>query len=176
MSFTTFRSPSNSRYTRSLFHECQQEMINDSKPFDPPYSLMNDYPGVVNLRKVYVSLGDPSGYKLAAAYLEDYDHWRVLMKCKWFVSAKEKWDEELDAKLSAEGLNVIRSISDGFEGLSPAVQLQAAKYLADKAYRKDKAPAPRGRPSKEEVAGILKQTVNESSDIADDLARIRSVK
>jgi hypothetical protein len=150
-------------------------MLNVDKPFDPPYSLMQDFPGAVNFRKVYVELGDPTGYQLASRYLEDYDHWRVLMKCKWFVAAKEKWDEELDAKLSSEGLAVVRMFADGIEGVAPAVQLQAAKYLSDKLYRKAKA-AVRGRPSKEEIAGKLKEATSETADIADDLARIRSVK
>lgn len=143
---------------------------------DPMFTLHHDRPGLINLRRVYVELGDPTGYQLATRYLEDYSHWLMLNKCSWFAEAKEQWDIELDAKLSSEGLAAIRMYSDGVEDVSPAVQLQAAKYLADKNYRKmSKAPS-RGRPSKEEVAGNLKVETVHAAQLADDLSRIRLVK
>ena len=141
------------------------------------YTLMHDYPGLVNFRRVYVQLADPTGYKLSQLYLEDYDHWTLLMKASWFREAKEAWDKELDAKLASEGLSTIRMFSDGIEGVAPALQLQAAKYLANLEHKKvPKEASKRGRPTKEEVAGELKTQTQEAATFADDAARIRLVK
>lgn len=172
-----FRNSRNARYTRQLFVENQQVRSNDECTIEPMYSLYYDYDGIPNFRKEYVRLGDPSGYKLAELYLEDYDHWEMLMRCSWFREAKEQWDRELDAKLTAEGMDAVKTLADGGEGVSPAVQLQAAKFMATKAYRdKGDAKPKRGRPSKEEVEGNLKQETADAKAFADDLKRIQLVK
>jgi len=172
-----FRNQTNQRYTKQLFHDMQQTMTIEDRLIKPMFTLHHDQPGLINFRKVYVALGDPTGYKVSQEYLEDYSHWELLMKSPWFREAKEVWDRELDAKLSSEGLTAIRAFADGIEDVPPALQLQASKYLADKQYRKVLKEAPaRGRPSKEEVTGELKKAVADTADIASDLARIRSVK
>ena len=173
---SSFRHPdTNVRFTSQLFWDRQQLMLTAQKTREPLYTLHHDKPGLINFRRVYVELADPTGYKIANKLLEDYSHWQMLMKQPWFREAKELWDQELDAKLKSEGLEAIRMFADGIEGVAPAVQLTAARYLADSAHRKTKA-APRGRPSKEEVSGELKREATESSDMAADLARIRSIK
>lgn len=178
-----FRNSQNTRYTRQLFVENHQHLANELSTIKPMYSLYYDYTDeetgkpIPNFRKEYVRLGDPTGYKLAELYLEDYDHWEFLMKCKWFVEAKEQWDRELDAKLTADGMDAVRLIADGVEGVAPAVQLSAAKFLATKAYRNKADDKPkRGRPSKEEIAGNLKQASEDEKAFADDLKRITLVK
>lgn len=172
-----FRGPTNKRYTRVLFYEQWIQLVEEDRADrEPLFSLHQDRPGLVNLRKVYVELGDPTGYALATRYLENYDHWLLLMKCSWFKAAKEAWDVELDAKLKSEGMSAIRAISDGIEGVQASVQLSAAKYLANLEHRKERgAAAKRGRPSAAEVEGELKRTARETSDIENDLARIRAV-
>lgn len=171
-----FRNEFNQRYTRQLFFECQREMLTADRMIEPMYTLYDDRPGLINFRRVYVELADPTGYQVAVRYLEDYAHWEMLMKSVWFREAKEAWDRELDAKLKSEGLSAIRMFADGIEGVSPAVQLQAAKYLADTSYKPKQALSRRGRPSKEEVQGELKQQASAAADIASDLERIRLVK
>ena len=175
-----FRHPvTNVRYTRLLFWDQHQLLPIDSRTREPLFTLHHDKEGLTNLRRSYVALGDPTGYKLAQLHLEDYSHWQLLMKCPWFKEAKEIWDVELDAKLASEGLDTIKLYADGIEGLSPAVQLTAAKYLADKAYKKNAAPSKgpgRGRPTKEEVEGNLKIDTAAAAELEADLARIRLVK
>jgi len=176
-----FRHPvTNVRYTRLLFWDQHQLLPIDSRTRDPMFTLHHDKEGLINLRKAYVSLGDPTGYKLSQVYLEDFSHWQLLMKCPWFKEAKEVWDLELDAKLASEGLDAIKTYADGVEGVSPAVQLTAARYLADKAYKRSGKPqssgAGRGRPSKEEVEGNLKAETASAAEVAKDLDRIRLVK
>ena len=172
-----FRSPqTNARWTRQLFWDQQRDLMIEDRLIDPIYTLHHDVPGLVNFRRVYVDLGDPTGYALSQRYLESYDHWLLLMKAPWFRDAKKVWDIELDAKLKSQGMNAIRNLSDGADDVSPAVQLQAAKYLANLEHRKESKPSGRGRPSKEEVQGELKRTAAADKDISDDLARIRAVK
>lgn len=173
-----FRNDTNQRYTRQLFVDCQRELTLEDRLIEPPYTLMHDVKGKVNFRKIYVELADPTGYQLAIRYLEDFDHWRLLMKSPWFREAKAIWDEELDAKLKSEGMAAIRLFADGVEGVAPAVQLQAAKYLAGLEHRKKPATEKptRGRPSKAEVQGELKRTASDNADIAADFDRIRLVK
>lgn len=171
-----FRNKQNGRYTRQLFVENQQTRSNDECTIEPMYSLYYDYAGIPNLRKEYVRLGDPTGYKLTELYFEDYDHWELLMKCKWFAEAKEQWDRELDAKLKSEGMDAVALLAKGSDGVAPAVQLQAAKFLATSAHREKKQTAKRGRPSTEEVTGELKKQAEDASDFAADLRRIQAVK
>lgn len=174
-----FRNAGGQRWTRTLFYECQAEVGVEAPAFaiPPMYTLHSDREGLVNFQREYVRLGDPSGYQLAQLYLEDYNHWLLLLKSPWFRKAKEIWDVELDAKLSSEALATIRSYADGIEGVSPAVQLAAAKYLSDlSAKRSAKGSATRGRPSKEEVAGNLKAATISASELEGDLARIRAVR
>lgn len=171
-----FRNDCNQRFTRQLFHEQSINLAHEVRAIEAPYSLIGDYDGKVNFRKVYVSLGDPTGYKLASLYLEDYDHWRLLMKCRWFVEAKAIWDLELDAKLASEGLATIRTIADGDETIPASVSLSAAKYLANRDYRKGANGPAVGRPSREAVEGEIKRQAADAATVADDLARIKLVK
>ena len=170
---SVFRSPTtNARYTRNLFWEVYNTLADEYKTIEPMYSLHRDVPGLVNFRRVYVELADPTGYKVSQQLLEDYDHWQLLMKSPWFREAKALWDAELDAKLASEGLTAIRMFADGLEGVAPAVQLSAAKYLADRT----KPKTSRGRPSRDEIAGELKREAGLATELSDDAARISLVK
>lgn len=174
----SFRHPVNNvRYTRLLFWEQQGLLPIAQQKIDPIYTLHIDKPGLINFRKRYVALGDPTGWKVAQELLEDYSHWQLLMKCPWFREAKEIWDAELDAKLASEGLDAIKQFAGGVEGVSDAITLTAARYLADKAYKrspKPEAATKRGRPSKEEVEGNLKAETADAAEVAKDLDRISS--
>lgn len=172
----SFRNEFNQRYTRQLFWDQHQLLPAELRVREPIYALhRSDLPGITNFGRVYVQLGDPTGYKVSNVLLEDFSHFNLLMRSEWFREAKAIWDAELEAKLASEGLDAIRMFADGIEGVAPAVQLTAARYLADKGWQKKEAPK-RGRPSKEEVKGELKRSVEEEQGIADDLARIRKVK
>lgn len=172
------RNSNNKHYTKQLFHEMwvnltQQERVGDKAPF----TLFSDREGYVNFGKEYVKLGDTSGYKITQLLLNgDYSHWLNLMKCLWFKDAKEFWDKELEAKLFAEGLSVVKEIA---KDPSHKGRLQAAKILLDKGA----SPTPskmgskgrRGRPTTEEVSGYLKEEAEAQKTLQDDFERIRSV-
>lgn len=168
-----FKGRTGKYYTRQLFLEQSVEIGHDYKSCDPLFTLHKDKPGLINFGKVYVELGDPSGYKLAQEILDgDYTLWTILMGCRWFTAAKELWDRELDAKLYSEGMDQIRLLAK--EGM-PAQKLVAAKFLANKEYRKDKSTQ-KGRPKREDIDRAAKDMAASERDLEDDMNRIRGIK
>jgi hypothetical protein len=143
-----YKSPANSWYTQALFWEKSIMMPIDQRK--TVFSLYDDKPGLINCRKTFVELEDPTGYKWAMQYLGDFEHWKRLMTCKWFAEAYDVWMNELKMKIRSESLSTIKEIRDA--GL-PAQSLVAAKYLASFEWEK----AGRGRPSKQEIQGELKR-------------------
>lgn len=163
-----YRNPDNNTWmTGSLFWErwVNTEVHNRSKFVEPIFSLYQDKPGLINCRKTFVELGDPTGYKWSMKYLEDYEHWKALMKAAWFREAYDVWMNELKMKTRAEALDTIREIAAN--GV-PAQSLVAAKYLAGFEWEKSS----RGRPSKDEINGKLKEAVKALSEEDADAERI----
>lgn len=166
-----YKSPSNQWYTRALFWDLvidlPVEHRNDN--LDPVFTLYEDKPGYINARKTFVALNDPTGYKWAMHYLGDYNHWKALMKCKWFQEAVDEWKIELELKLQSEAIEVLRV---QMRGENPVQAQSAAKYLAEGSWNKHK----RGRPSKEEVERQTKIEASKRSEENEDLRRIGLVK
>jgi hypothetical protein len=156
-------------YTKSLFWETEEDAIG-RRPVAAVFSLHQDKPGLINARRTFVELGDPTGYKWAQKYLGDWQHWKALEKAKWFQAALIIWREELAAKVQAEALDTVREISKR-EGDKQA--LPAARFLATRGWEKG---ATRGRPSKAEVTGELKRQAEAASIEDEDLKRIGLVK
>lgn len=161
-------------YTSQLFYERYIKMPPNKKVGSPKFTLHRNIEGFVNFGSRYVALEDPSGYKVTQELLNgDYGHWTTLLKQNWFKEAKQQWDRELDAKLMARGLDVMKEIARGDdEEVKPAVRLQAAKFLATRGYVRPEEKSTRGRPSKEEVEGELKREAGFQATISEDLARI----
>jgi hypothetical protein len=165
-----FRGPSGKYFTRQLFHEESIDLPIEKRAIKPFFTLYRDREGLINFGKVYVRLGDPSGYKLAQEILDgDYTLWTVLLSCRWFLAAKEVWDRELDAKLFSEGMEKIKELA---ENGMPAQKLAASKYLANKEYRKDKS-ASKGRPKREDIDRAAKELAATDRDLEEDLKRIQ---
>lgn len=139
---------------------------------EPPFTLHTDKPGLTNMGREYVNDADPSGYTTSKRFFGDYGYWKYLQRVDWFRTAVATWDEELEAKLYAEGLSKIRELATGDDSKA----LQAAKYLADKNFSKKGGSVKRGRPSKEEIEGKTVELANEKAALASDLARITLVK
>lgn len=157
-------------YTKQLFWEEYVKLMMVGRTIKPMFTLYKDRPGLINLGKVYVRLGDPSGYKVAQEVFDgDYTLWTVLLGCRWFITAKELWDRELDAKLYSEGMEKIRKLAE--DGL-PAQQLAAAKFLATKAYKKDSSTT-KGRPKREDIDKAAKDLAITERDIQEDMKRIK---
>lgn len=160
-----YKSPLNQWYTQALFWEKVIDLPIDQRLFEPIFSLYDDKPGLVNCRKTFVALEDPTGYEWSMQYLGDYEHWKKLMKSKWFQEAYDVWMEELKMKLRSQAIKRIKEIQD--EG-QPAQALVASKYLASFEWEK----AGRGRPSKQEITGELKRAAEALKVEDEDAARI----
>lgn len=166
-----YRNDMNQRYTKQLFFEMWRDLPEDQRKITPPFSLHIKREGYVCFGEEYINDADPTGYTTAVRLLGDYGHWKALEGARWFREAKAIWDEELDAKLKAEGLAKIRELSKGDD----AKALQAARYLANQEY-KEKNASKRGRPSKEEVEGKLAEDAAEAKRLQEDADRIRLIR
>lgn len=134
-----------------------------SRPTDNPQYSLEDF------HKLFIDLGDETGYKLALSVLGSYEHWEALMKCEWFAKEVRHWRSELAAKLESEALTLIRSISKAPEDKN---SFAAAKYLADRHAKTAQRPRKAGRPSNEEVEGELKKAALEAHSDRQDAERI----
>lgn len=146
-----YKGLNNTWLTRSLFHEEVRDTPKDLQlDFDPPFSLYLERPGMVCFRTSFVALMDPTGYQWAMKYLGDWEHWKALMKSRWFQDAYNVAMEEMKMKVRSDALKTISEIS---QTAPPAQALVAAKYLAGFEWEK----GGRGRPSKAEITGELKR-------------------
>ncbi|MAZ33873.1 MAG: hypothetical protein Tp178MES00d2C33159091_48 [Prokaryotic dsDNA virus sp.] len=173
-----FRSANNIRYTAQLFWDIQRSLPLERRLIEPMYSLHDDIDGMINFRKEYVRDMDTTGYKTASRLLENYDHWNEFMKAKWFREAKEEWDKEVNAKLEQEATDALRGLLALGGDLKPSEAISAAKAIFTRVDR-DKASEglkTRGRPSKEEVRGKLKEEARLTKEEEDDAARISMMK
>lgn len=167
-----YRNEHNQRYSKQLFWEQWTQLPIDQRIIEPAFSLHIQREGLICLGREYIQDGDPTGYTTSVRLFQDYGYWKHLLKAAWFRDAVKIWDEELEAKLYAEGLAKIRAVALGD---SPSA-LSAARYLADKQFKLDKSATKRGRPTSEEVEGALNEAARERSEVEDDAARIRLVK
>jgi hypothetical protein len=112
-----------------------------------------------SLKKLYLEIADPTEYLFAMQVFKSYPHWLRLRK--YFLKDRiNSWVEELDLKLRAEGIkqNIIAANKGNYN---------AAKWLADRGWEQQ-----RGRPSKAEKEGKLKQDAALINDVEKDMARI----
>lgn len=166
-----YRNESNQRYSKQLFWEQWITLPIEQRLIKPPFTLHNEREGYVCFGQEYVNDADPTGYTTSKRLLGDFGYWRHLLKAAWFREALELWNEELDAKLKAEGLKVIRETAASDDKAA----LAAARYLANLDYKNNSPASKRGRPSKEEVEGRLASEARELKDVEEDYKRIQLV-
>lgn len=163
-----YKGPNGHWMTEALFYEKAIERVASLRKYDPVFTLNVDKPGLINSRKTFVEIGDPTGYQWAIKYLGDWAHWLRLQECAWFTDAVAVWKAELKEKLRAEAVQKIQNIMASSD--SEAQVIAAAKFLAQGEY--EEGSKKRGRPSKAEVQGELKKAVREASIEDDDFNRI----
>jgi len=170
-----YRNETNQRYSKQLFYEQWVQLPVSDRLIEPAFTLFANKEGLVNLGQEYIKDADPSGYTTSTRLFKDFGYWKHLLKASWFREAVRQWDEELEAKLYAEGLSRVRSIANDPENKS---SLSAARYLADKGFKLDKSKqgVKRGRPSNDEVEGRLNQVAEEERELRDAAERIQLVK
>lgn len=163
-----YKAPGGQWYTKSLFYEVWLTYPQELKVVEPPFTLYADRPGMINARKTFVALNDPTGYKWAIEYLGDWEHWLKLIECSWFKAAYEHWVAELETKLKSESVARLSEIANSE---SPQA-ISAAKFLSSLDYKK----SPRGRPSKSEQNAELQRLTTIATEVNNDYERIRLVK
>lgn len=155
-------------YTGSLFYEVWRNSTEDFRRHDPVFSLYDDLvwqdKPLINCRATFIEEGDPTGYKWAIKYLGSWEHWKRLVDISWFKDALAVWQEELAAKLFAESIVNIISVSKSTE--NAAQSLNASKYLAERGWEKKGS---RGRP-KISQSHLDKQPTPD--DLSGDIERI----
>lgn len=164
-----YKNENNQRYSKQLFHEKWRELPIELRTVEPPFTLTNPREGYVCMREEYVKDGDPTGYTTGMRIFGDFGYWEYLSKIRWFKEELEKWDRELDAKLQSEAIKKIRELAKGEDQKA----LAASKFLANLEHRK--GGSKRGRPSKDEIEGRMKEELQERSEVDDDAERIRLV-
>lgn len=163
-----FKNDFNQYLLRPLFFEIAIKLADEQKVTAPKFSLHQDRPGLINCRRTFVELEDPTGYKWAMRYLDgSYEHWTRLMETTWFAQAYAEWMQELTAKLKSRALDAAKALSLD-EETPPAVRLQAIKYI----HQLDKTSFSRGRPTQQEVTGEIKKSVREAQEVQEDMKRI----
>lgn len=116
-----------------------------------------------SLKKLYLEHGDPKEYSFARKYLFDWGHWQRLCKNAIVKRHIEEWRNELELSLVSEGVSALIDLALNEKSY------QAAKYLADRGWEKEKV----GRPSKEAIEGELKKRADEDKEFDDDFQLLK---
>tara|TARA_R110000823_G_scaffold33328_1_gene93356 strand:+ start:303 stop:794 length:492 start_codon:yes stop_codon:yes gene_type:complete len=120
----------------------------------------------LSLHKIYLSMEDPTEYEFAIAVFDDFSVWENLCNLSWFKHHHLQMQKELVLKLKARTVkNMINDLNEG------KASYNAQKYLADAGYLEGNDKK-RGRPSKDELNGALKQAAIDKADTEDDANRI----
>lgn len=161
-----FKSTRNQWYTSCLFYERWVETPKEDRVIDCQFALYGDVEGLIDCKATFIELMDPTGYLWAQKYLESWEHWERLLRAPWFQEAVETWVRELKLKLKSEAIQKVREIASG----SSPQSLPASKYLATADWEETRNV--RGRPSKEELRGKLKENVRLIEEEREDAKRI----
>jgi len=119
-----------------------------------------------SLKKIYLELDDPTGYRIATEVLGGWQHWLALKKNATINAWITEWEKELEVKVKSEALRTL--VSDANDGDSNSATA-SAKFLLDKGWA-DKRRA--GAPSTAETKAALTRSVVDAADVDDDLKRI----
>lgn len=150
--------------TTSLFYEYPDN------GYTPLWTIMDtdrniDETTYPSLKQIYLSYEHVPGneYEFAVNVIGSWEHWTRLCKSPSLRDIIASWREELEVKVRSDAVkSIIRTSTEG-----SAAGATAARWLAEKGY----APS-RGRPSKAEKEGHLKQDAKIQDEIDDDLIRV----
>jgi hypothetical protein len=158
-----YKAENGNWYTSSLFHEIQRTNAQPERPIEPVFTFTGR-PGLIDARKTFIALEDPTGYKWAQEYLHSWEHFQTLLRAKWFRTEYESWCEEIKIVLKSRAIQKISEIAAG----GSVQALNAAKYIASAEWEKKG----RGRPSSEEVSGELNKAMRDASGFEEDARRM----
>lgn len=118
-----------------------------------------------SLKRLYLEEEDPTEYMFSQKYLLNYPHWKRICANKQIRVYIDEWREELELRLRAQA---VKSLID----MTANGNFQAAKFLADRGWDKNKV----GRPSKEELEKRVAIGERVSEDFQADIARLEDYR
>ena len=140
--------------------------------YDPIFTLKEeDHKGLPSLYRLYMETEDPTEFKFAEAHLGGWTHWKSFKDAKWFKPHIEAWRAELKVRMESKRYHEMKRVQSEAEYNSPQY-IQATKWLAERYGEAPAKPVKRGRPSKDEVKGHLKQEAQELSALDADAKSI----
>lgn len=164
-----FTSENNIHLLKDLFFEMTPR---GADKVNVLYTLKDkDHKGYPSLYRLYIEMEDTTEWEFANTYLDGWDHWQKLLRCKWFQPYVERWRHELELKLKARHLRYVKdaALGDGKD------KLAANKYLLDKGYTIQQEGAKRGRPSKAEIAKKTEEEMEFEKLVKADLDRMKDL-
>lgn len=161
--FATLKDSQGRFRTQSLFWEKRHP------DYSAPFTLKKrPHKGRISMYEKYMEIGDPTEYTQAITMLGSWDHWKRLAAQPWFLEYLNEWREELKVRMESDRFLEMKDLADNHAGTPQGIS--ATKWLADR-YGDTKKPK-RGRPSKAEKDGHLKQLSKEEEMAAEDAARL----
>lgn len=115
-----------------------------------------------SLKKLYLESEDVTGYLFSNKYLLGWKHWQRLQNNKLIASHIKEWEQEMEIRLTALGIQGIIDVASSESGF------QANKWLAEKGWVKRGA----GRPSNEEIERNIQEKVRINEEFSDDFERL----
>lgn len=130
----------------------------------------DDPSGLKSLKRLYLEMEDLTELDFANKYLGGWTHWKRLLSSKEINVHIAQWREELEIKLMAKGLKVIKeALYDDTSKMSD--RMFAAKYYAnrewEKSIKKQEAKTTvrgPGRPKKQELVEKINNLADEDFD------------
>jgi hypothetical protein len=115
----------------------------------------------VSLKRLYLTIADPTEYEFATTCLLGWNHWLRLCENKAIRKHIDEWRVELEVKLRSKGVKA--AMSQAMAG-----NYAAAKWMADRGWD----TRGKGRPSKDEVEHEKKVQARMSDEYEADVIRL----
>jgi hypothetical protein len=150
--------------TVSLFLEHEYD------PTEAIFTFKDDHHEVngktfLSARRLFVGLGDPTGYQFSQEHLGGYSHWKAFVSSPKIAPYVAEWQEELEVLLRSQAIRTV--VGDAASESRSSVS--SAKWLSDKGWvEKRKA----GAPSREEKQRELKVHTRIKTELDDDIERM----
>lgn len=119
---------------------------------------------LISFKRLFLEIGDPTGYRFAKKYLAGWKHWQKLLKNAKLRAFIEECEDELEVMLRSNAIADLIELSEGEKG-----SFQASKLLMEKGYSKSKV----GRPSKKEKEREQKISAQLHSEFDEDSLRMQ---
>lgn len=144
-------APTGKRMTIGLFKETAPN------PAEAPCSL-------AEWNKLYVEIGDPTGYTQAMHLLGDWEHWNVLKNSNVTAPYIKQWEHELEVKIRSEAIKHMIAASKNERGQA------SAKWLAEAGFKIEGEKRDKRTKDRKTEEEAIKSEV--SSKVKEDMERL----